>query len=230
MQLLLTEGGAAMSMRLTRGCGSLGVASHAWVVWQSRRLQAGRMLYVMKGSSVDGRLVGVARPRIKPDSKWKVAVTFVCMYMTVYTCMYQYIPCSPETGYILCFFHFGLQDMLYCTWGVYTCIKNHDRSAPRVKNSQFLGTVYTGTYHVLEMHVWYIPVQTGTYQNVSWCTCSFWYIPVYTSMYRYVPNRLFSSRWWGFQMQQTWGLLLPVRLIFLTPYYCLLLLLLPIIA
>jgi hypothetical protein len=52
---------AAMCMRLTSGCGSLDVASRAWVVCQSRRLLTGRMLLCMSGASVELRLAGVAR-------------------------------------------------------------------------------------------------------------------------------------------------------------------------
>ncbi len=43
-QLLSMAGMAATSMRLTRGCGSLDVASLAWEAWQLRRLLIGRML------------------------------------------------------------------------------------------------------------------------------------------------------------------------------------------
>ncbi len=98
--LQLTEGGAAMSMRSTRGCGSLGAASPAWVVWQSRRLLRGRKLHARESSSVVVKLAGVAR-RIRPDLKWKVVVTFVCVYhdVLVCTCMYLYAPgpCSSST-------------------------------------------------------------------------------------------------------------------------------------
>jgi hypothetical protein len=59
---------AAMSMRLTRGCGNLGVASHAWVVCQLRRLKKGSKLTGMNGTSVEWRLVGGAR-LIESDCK-----------------------------------------------------------------------------------------------------------------------------------------------------------------
>jgi hypothetical protein len=59
------------SMRSTRGCGNLGVASRAWVTCQLRILQTvqrGSKLTGMKATSVQLRLVGGER-RIKPDSK-----------------------------------------------------------------------------------------------------------------------------------------------------------------
>ncbi len=78
--LLQTEGCAAMSTRLTPGCGSLGAASPAWVVWQSKRLLRGGELHAMQGSSVDGKLANIEW-RIWPDSKWKVVVTFLWAYV-----------------------------------------------------------------------------------------------------------------------------------------------------
>ncbi len=65
---LHTEGGSAMSMRSTRGCGSLGVEGPAWEGWQSSRLQWGRPMQARHRRSVEKRPVGVAR-RIRPDSK-----------------------------------------------------------------------------------------------------------------------------------------------------------------
>jgi hypothetical protein len=61
-------GVAAISMRSTCGCGNLGVASHAWVVCQLRRLQRGCKPTGMKATSVQWRLGGGAR-QIEPDSK-----------------------------------------------------------------------------------------------------------------------------------------------------------------
>jgi hypothetical protein len=58
-----------MSMRFTRGCGNLGVASHAWVVFQFRRLKKGSKLTGINGTSAEWRLVGGARQTwIKPAS------------------------------------------------------------------------------------------------------------------------------------------------------------------
>ncbi len=82
-----TAGVAAMSMRLTGGCGNLGVASHTWVVCQLRRLKKGSKLTRMSGTSVDWRLVGGAR-RIEPDCKQSVTVHCVStMYILLYTSM-----------------------------------------------------------------------------------------------------------------------------------------------
>jgi hypothetical protein len=44
MQQRRMAGAAAMSMRSTCGCGSLGAESHAWVVLRLQRLQKGRSL------------------------------------------------------------------------------------------------------------------------------------------------------------------------------------------
>ncbi len=81
----------AMSMRLTRhcGCGNSGVASHAWVVCELRRLKnlKGSKLTGMNGTSVQLRLVGGAR-QIEPDSKWSVTVNCVsAMYILLHLSM-----------------------------------------------------------------------------------------------------------------------------------------------
>ncbi len=67
-QQLLTEGGSAISTRLTCGWGVLLVASPAWVVWVLRRYSRGRSQRTKQARSVRLRSVGVARPT-KPDSK-----------------------------------------------------------------------------------------------------------------------------------------------------------------
>ncbi len=63
-----TAGVAAVSMRLTSGCGNLGVASHTWVVCQLRQLKKGCKLTGMKVMLVELRLVGGARQNTN-DSK-----------------------------------------------------------------------------------------------------------------------------------------------------------------
>ncbi len=74
----------ATSMRLIPSCGSLGVASLAWAVWQSRRLHIRRKLPVMNGPSVQERLVSVARViQVVPDWKWSVSVIYVSMYQYI---------------------------------------------------------------------------------------------------------------------------------------------------
>jgi hypothetical protein len=58
----LMAGVAAMSMRWTSGCGcNLGVASHAWVVCQLKRLVPRRRLLRRSGSCAEQRLAGIAR-------------------------------------------------------------------------------------------------------------------------------------------------------------------------
>ncbi len=78
-----TDGGAAMSMRSTRGCGSLGVASPAWEAWPSRRPQKGKMLWAMHGTSVQQRQYVIAR-RLQPDSKYTVLYDSMYEYVRVY--------------------------------------------------------------------------------------------------------------------------------------------------
>ncbi len=84
-QLRRMEGVAAMSMRLTRGCGSLGVASLAWVAWQSRRLHIGRILPAKRHgrTSVGRRLVSVAMVMV-PDWKWSVSASVICVRMYLF--------------------------------------------------------------------------------------------------------------------------------------------------
>jgi hypothetical protein len=60
--------GAAMSTRLTCGCGVLLVASPAWVVWVLSRHLRGRSQWTKQARSMRLRTIGVARPT-KPDSK-----------------------------------------------------------------------------------------------------------------------------------------------------------------
>jgi hypothetical protein len=55
-------------MRLTRGFGNLGVASHAWVVCQLRQLKKGYKRTGMKVMRVELRLFGGTR-RNENDSK-----------------------------------------------------------------------------------------------------------------------------------------------------------------
>ncbi len=61
MQQQRMAGEAATSMKSTRGCGSLDVASLAWAAWQSRRLWIGRILPAKRQTSVGRRLVGATR-------------------------------------------------------------------------------------------------------------------------------------------------------------------------
>ena len=76
-----TAGVTAMSrsMRLTHGCGNFGVASHAWLVCQLRRLKNGCKLTDMKVMPVcvELRLVGGAR-RLEPSGKFELNLTRRC--------------------------------------------------------------------------------------------------------------------------------------------------------
>ena len=83
---------------VTSGCGSLDVASRAWVVCHVRRLMTwGRRLLCRRGACAEPRLAGVAR-LIGPDGKWSVVVKLyrrVCtMYKHIYTFMNVYVPCT----------------------------------------------------------------------------------------------------------------------------------------
>ncbi len=78
---------AAMRMRWTRGCGSLGVASRAWVVCRLKRQVPGRRLLRRRGSCGELRLACVAS-LIGPDQAlmgnevwlWVVSVQCPNMY------------------------------------------------------------------------------------------------------------------------------------------------------
>ncbi len=68
MQLQRMAGVAATSMRSTRGCNSLDVASLAWAAGQLKRLQIGRILPAKRRTSVGRRLVMAARVMV-PEMK-----------------------------------------------------------------------------------------------------------------------------------------------------------------
>ena len=89
-QLRRMEGEAATSMRLTLGCGSLGVASLALAAWQSRRLRRGKNLPANRRTSVGRRLVRDASVMV-PEWKWSVSVIWVSMYGYI-PGTYGYVP------------------------------------------------------------------------------------------------------------------------------------------
>jgi hypothetical protein len=96
MQQRWMEGAAAMSMRSTRGCGSLGAESHAWEVLRFGRLPIGSSLRTLSGRSVRQRLVGVAR-RIEPDGKLKcVWYMFVPFITSIDLACTEYIPSTNQ--------------------------------------------------------------------------------------------------------------------------------------
>ncbi len=76
-------------VRWTRGCGSLDVASLAWVAWQSRRLQRSRMLPAKHRTSVGRRLVRVTRAIVPDWNEVWVWTAWVCTCTSpVHTGMY----------------------------------------------------------------------------------------------------------------------------------------------
>ena len=96
MQQRWMEGKAAMSMRSTRGCGSLDAESHAWEVLRLRRLPIDSSLRSMTGRSVRRRLVGVAR-RIEPEGRLKcVWYMFVPVMSSIDFVCTQYIQCTNK--------------------------------------------------------------------------------------------------------------------------------------
>ena len=156
------EGVAAMSMRLTHGCGSLGVASHAWVVCQLKRLMTGRRLLRRSASCVELRLAGVAR-RIGHDGKWSVVVilyrrvcivsihilTFMnvcvpCTYkcITSWTCMYnlhtfRYIHVHGTDMYVhVCDFMNMCEHVHTCLYHVQTRMYRFAQSCPGGQDSR----------------------------------------------------------------------------------------------
>ncbi len=111
----------------TLGCGSLGVASHAWVVCQLKRLVPGRWLLRRSCSRAVLKLAGVAR-LIGPDGKWSVLVKLlrrVCAvskliftYINLYeSCTYKYMN-SCTCMYML---HSIYSYSCTCTYNVHTC-------------------------------------------------------------------------------------------------------------
>ncbi len=75
---------AAMFMRSTRDCVTLGAESQAWEVLRLRRLPIGSSLRTLTGRSVRLTLVSVAR-RIKPDEKLKCVWLLWYMFVPVIT-------------------------------------------------------------------------------------------------------------------------------------------------
>jgi hypothetical protein len=89
-QLRRMAGVAATSMRSTRGCGSLDVASLALAAWQSRRLRIGRILPAKRQASVGRRLLMAARVMV-PEMKCELDLY---VYVLVQT---QYVLFTPST-------------------------------------------------------------------------------------------------------------------------------------
>ncbi len=94
IQQLRMAGVAAMLMRSICGCGNLGLASHAWVVWHLRRLPLRTTLCTRNKPSVQWGLVGVGK-RIERDSNeaclWLMSV-LVCIstYKYVRVCTWSF--------------------------------------------------------------------------------------------------------------------------------------------
>jgi hypothetical protein len=87
---LQMAGVAAMCMRSTRGCGTLAVASHAWVVWLLRLLPSGRKLGGRTKPGVLHSLVGTGGRMVHDQVKFAVFWS-IYQYVPVCTSMYQYV-------------------------------------------------------------------------------------------------------------------------------------------
>jgi hypothetical protein len=123
---------AATPMRIILGCGSLGVASLAWVAWQSRREQRDRMLPTKHQTNVGRRLVEVAM-MVLPDWKWSVSVIYVTVYWftqsTYRSGMYWTKQCFPEIEWEVIYLTLGCGKRLGM-WNKYLLVPKHLYSPP----------------------------------------------------------------------------------------------------
>ena len=90
MQQQWMAGVAAMSMRLTSGCGNSDEVSLAWVVCLLRRLKRGCKMQAASGTCMQLRLVGVARQIVHDWIEvwcWEMYQCIYC-YILVYTSIY----------------------------------------------------------------------------------------------------------------------------------------------
>jgi hypothetical protein len=127
-------GVAATSMRSTRGCGCMDVASLAWVAWQSRRLRIGS---AKRPTSVWRRLVMAARMMV-PENGWNevwVGVVWACTRTNIVcTLLPKYVPSTyyfprVRTRYIMVCNVFTkiLQWTLFCVvclWETILCVRD----------------------------------------------------------------------------------------------------------
>ena len=170
-------GVAATSMRFTRGCGSLDVASHsdAWAAWQSRRLRIGRMLPA-KPEASDKRRKETREGR-KGDGSW-LEMKYECdlyEYVPVQASMYFVPKVRTSTKYVLfslsmylvhigmyCAYNNIAQNAFLCRMpvGYDTVCRWHVCGGAPTLNQCLIGVQhtwhYSGTY-------W---VRTGMYQSV----------------------------------------------------------------
>ena len=108
-----------------------------------------------------------------PDAQYIPCCTFSTKYIPVCQCTCMYLVSSStqliRTWIVL---HLKHQDVLYCTWEVYTCMIRPESNAPTIEKPSFFFIQYIQVY---TMPVWYMLVYTSTsqYENL---------IPVYTGM------------------------------------------------
>ena len=104
---------------------------------------------------------------------------YVLKYIPLCTCIYLVRIELVRTWIVL---HLKHQDVLYCTWEVYTtstCMIRQESNAPMIKKPSFLwNSIYRYTQCLFGIYR-YIPVQVG-------CNHLYWYILVYTMMYQIV--------------------------------------------
>jgi hypothetical protein len=110
--------------------------------------------------------------------------------------MYQYVPVHTVTIFDLDLLHmvffFALDSRVChgCTpiWKCVPALGNIKALQPDRKTLNY-------STHYMMVCTMFRKCPFGIYRYMM-----FWYIPVCTGMYRYVPNHLFLSRWWEFQL------------------------------
>ena len=167
-------------------CGTLAVASHAWVVWLWRRLQCLRKLCERTKPIVLQRLVG-AGGRTERDPM-KCAVWFLSV--PVCTSMYQYVLVCTMNRLNLSSFEIQLRHIVSHAKELY--------SLYLISSDSFWMSQETTC--LLECTYWYVPVHTSTYDReilVQPCTVLYRYVLVRTSMYRFAQScpGVQDSRW-----------------------------------
>ena len=181
-----TAGVAAMSMRLTRGCGNSDGASLAWVVCPLRRLKRGCKLQGMNGACVQLRLVGVARQIVHDWIEvwcWEVYQCIYC-YILVYTRIYWVLFLVSSAWYKYVNFDFGQGNMLCHAWNRSIMVLEHHNTVPLCKqyndDAWCQITVYTCIYIISPYVFGIYTVYTRIYKYIL-------HILVYTRIYSYIP-------------------------------------------
>jgi hypothetical protein len=181
-------GVAATTMRSTRGCDSLDVASLAWAAWQSRRLRIGRILPAMRQTSVRRRQVTASKGDGALNEVW---VGFVCIctrtnkvrtFHPKYLPSTYYFPRVRPYTLVCTLFTKILHWMLFyvvCLWETILCVRDMYVVVLQYRISAPIGVQHTwhyfGTYSVC----------TGMYQSIQlYISCTCLYL-VRISMYRF---------------------------------------------